>query len=359
MGLPNINIEFSTAAATAIERSEKGIVGIILKDAAGAGTKAYALTKPTQVSTLLSALGTENQDYVKRTFIGYINPPKKVIAYVLPDTATNLAEALDYFVGETVDYLVGPPDCTIAEATEISTWIKSQRADGRTFKAVLPNIEADSEGVINFTTGGIAVGDKTYTAAQYCSRIAGLIAGTPMTISCTYAPLSEVSSVDKLSKDEIDAAIDAGKFVIFYDGEKVKVGRGVNSLQTTTQDKGEAFKKIKIVEAIDMIRTDIETTAEDSYIGKYANSYDNKCLLISAIKGYFTGLENDGILESGSSTVDIDIEAQEAYLQSKGIDTTDMTEQEIKEAATDDQVFLKATIKILDAIEDISLSITI
>jgi hypothetical protein len=203
------------------------------------------------------------------------------------------------------------------------------------------------------------VGTTEFTAAQYCSRIAGLIAGTAMTISCTYAPLPEVTDVDRLTKADMDTAIEDGEFIIFYDGEKVKVGRGVNSLQTTTESKGVSFQKIKIVEAVDMIQSDIKLTAQDNYIGKYANSYDNKCLLISAIKAYLKGLENDGILEVGSSTVDIDVDAQETYLQSQGIDTSNMTEQQIKEAATADQVFLMASIKILDAIEDIDLSITI
>ena len=51
--------------------------------------------------------------------------------------------------------------------------------------------------------------------------------------------------------------------------------------------------------------------------------------------------------------------AQEAYLQSVGTDTSKMSQQEIKEANTADKVFLEASIKILDAIEDISLNITI
>ncbi len=357
MGLPNINISFSTAAATAIERSQKGIVAIILKDANGSG--AYTLTKAIQIKTLLGTLGTNNQKYVERAFWGYVNPPKKVIVYVLADTETDLSKALQYFENAQFDYLVGPTDCDSTETAEISSWIKSQRAEGFMSKAVLPNVAADTEGVINFTTSGIVVDGTTYTTAQYCSRIAGLIAGTPMTISCTYAPLSEVSTVDRLSKEEIDTAIDAGKFLVFYDGEKIKVGRGVNSLQTTTESKGVAFKKIKIVEAVDMIRNDIKKTAEDSYIGKYSNSFDNKCLLITAIKGYFTGLENNGILEKGTSIVDIDVDAQEQYLQSIGTDTSKMSEQEIRMAATADQVFLKAKITILDAIEDIDLNITI
>ncbi len=354
MGLPNINIELKTQAASAIERSQKGVVAIILRDANANG--AHSFTNATQVPAIL---GTANKTYIARAFTGYINPPRKVIVYVLPTTATDLTAALTYLATQTFDYIVGPPDITATEATAIVTWIAAQRADGFMPKAVLPNKSADSEAIINFTSSGIVVESATYTAAEYCSRIAGLIAGTPMTISCTYAPLTEVSDVIRLSKDGIDAAIDAGQFILFHDGEKVKVGRGVNSLQTTTQDKGNAFKKIKIVEAVDMMRSDIRMTAQDSYIGKYSNSYDNKCLLISAIKGYFAGLESDGILQSGDSSVSIDLAAQEDYLQAAGTDTEKMTEQEIKVANTGDKVFLTAAVSILDAIEDIDLNIVI
>jgi len=354
MGLPNINIEFKSQATSALVRSQKGIVAIILKDAGANG--AHVLTSAKQIP---AALGTENQAYIARTFLGYVNPPRKVIVYVEPATAEDLTEGLAYMATQTFDYLVGPPDITTAECTAIVNWIKDRRADGFIPKAVLPDTAADHEAIINLTTSGIKVGTVGYTAAEYCSRIAGLIAGTPLTISCTYAPLTEVTDVDRLTKDEMDVAIDAGKFIIFHDGEKVKVGRGVNSLQTTTSDKGESFKKIKIVEAIDMMNSDIRMTAQDSYIGKYANSYDNKCLLISAIKEYFTGLESQGILKSGSSAVAIDVSAQEAYLQAQGIDTSKMTEQEIKEANTGDKVFLTASVSILDAIEDINLEIVV
>ena len=157
----------------------------------------------------------------------------------------------------------------------------------------------------------------------------------------------------------MDTAIDNGEFILMHDGKKVKVARGVTSLKTIGEGKNEIFKKIKIVEAIDMINQDIRTTAEDSYIGKYANSYDNKCLLITAIKGYFEQLENDGILAKGKSTVSIDLQAQENYLKAKGIDTESMNEQDIKEANTGSKVFIAANISILDAIEDIDIQIAI
>ena len=354
MGLPSIDITFKTLGMTAIQRSQKGIVAVILEDAAGAG--AHIMTNVTDIP---SALGAENRAYLERAFTGYVNPPRKVIAYVVDGTEKTLDDALAYFATQQFDYLVGAPDTESADAQKIASWVKSERANKHTVKAVLPGTAADSEAVVNFTTGGIRLGEASVTTAAFCSRIAGLIAGTPMTISCTYAPLAEVSDVTRLTKEQLDTAIDSGEFVLFHDGEKVKVGRGVNSLKTTSQEKGEAFKKIKIVEAMDMIQNDIRMTAEDGYIGKYANSYDNKCLLIMAVKGYLEELDRSGILETGTSGVELDLAAQENYLKSKGIDTSDMSEQQIKEANTDAKVFLRARVSILDAIEDIVLPITI
>ena len=351
MGLPNINIIFKTQAASFAERSEKGVVAVILKDTKQTGAHEY--TSATEISAELTK---ENQDYLKRAFLGYVNPPRKVICYVLAAEGA-VADALKYFETVRFDYLVGTPTCDSTEAEAISSWIKTQRANDFTPKAVLPNLVADSEGVVNFTSEGMSAGEESFTTAQYCSRIAGLIAGTPREISCTYAPLSELTDMTRLSKSDMDDAIDGGEFILYHDGEKVKVARGVNSLTTTTQDKGEAFKKIKIVEAVDMIRDDLRALAEDSYIGKYANSYDNKCLLITAISAYFEQLELDGILAEGGSSVSIDLAAQEAYLKSTGVDTSKMTEQAIKEADTGSKVFLAASIKILDAIEDIDLTI--
>lgn len=48
---------------------------------------------------------------------------------------------------------------------------------------------------------------------------------------------------------------------------------------------------------------------------------------------------------------------REQYLESIGVDTSDMDEQAIKEANTGSHVFLKGTISILDAIEDIDIFI--
>ncbi|MFR1050270.1 MAG: phage tail sheath C-terminal domain-containing protein [Lachnospirales bacterium] len=355
MGLPNVVINFKTAASAAIQRGEKGTVAVVLRDAKAAG--GHVMTSAAQIP---ADLGAANQAYLRRAFLGYVNPPRKVLAYVLGTEAESspMTGALAWLGTQSFDYLAAPPDVTKEECTSIVSWIKERReSEYAVYKAVLPDTAADSEAVVNFTTAGIRVGDETLGAGDYCSRIAGLIAGTPMNISCTYAALPEVSDVNRLTRAEMDAAVEAGKFILFHDGEKVKVGRGVNSLQTTTADKGGIFKKLKIVEALDMIRQDIRRTAEDSYIGKYPNSYDNKLVLCTAIKAYLSELEREGILQTGASSVSIDVDAQTAYLQGHGTDTSAMTEQEIKEANTGSSVFLRVSCKPLDVIEDITIQV--
>lgn len=356
MGLPNISIIFKTTATASVKRSEKGTVGLILVDANKAAAGAHRLTAAVDIPT---ALDGKNKGYIQRAFLGYVNPPREVICYVVDSEAADLTTALAYFATVEVDYLCGPHDCTTEQGSQIASWVKSRRGEAYGVKAVLPNQAVDHEGIVNFAAAGIVVGETVFTAAEYCSRIAGLIAGTPMTISCTFAPLPEVTDIQRMTKVEMDTAIDAGKLILYHDGEKVKLARGVNSLVTTTQEKGEAFKKLKIVEAVDMMQRDIRRTAEDSYLGKYANSYDNKILLLTAIKGYLESLELDGILDRGKSSVSIDVAAQTAYLKGTGVDTEKMSEQEIKEANTGSQVFLAATAKPLDAIEDVKLVVAI
>ena len=353
MGLPNITIEFKTTAAAAIGRSQKGIVGLILREENTAAAGAYELEGAAQLPTTLS---DANKAYVTRAFLGYQNPPRRLLLYVL-GTEEELSAALAYFSTHRVDYLCGPESCTAEEAASIASFVKERRAAKATLRAVLPKQAADDPGIINVTTESIKLADSELTPAQYCSRVAGLIAGTPMTISCTYAPVPEVQDVKRLTLDAMSEAVDKGEFLLMHDGEKVKVARGVNSFVTTTKERGAAFRKIKVVEAVDMIEADIRKTVEDSYIGKYANSYDNKCLLISAIKGYLEALEQEGILQGGASELGIDTAAQRVYLKAAGVDTDKMTEQEIKEADTADQVFLAGKLRVLDAIEDVAVSV--
>ena len=382
LGMPTVIISFIEAGIAAVERSKRGIVALILEEdealistlltdhEVGENT-VKAITNPFTVYTtddIPSELSEDNRDYITKCLLGYVTTPYRVKIYLQAKSeeaagATKWDATLKKMATDRWDYLAIPTIETAAIET-VQTWIKTNRENKyKKVKAVLPGANADYEGIINFANTEVKTASKTYTGAQYTARIAGLLAGTPMTISATYAPLAEVVDCDKYDLDENDEKVNAGEFFVWYDGEKYKMSRAINSLVTNVQGKQEGYQTIKIVDIMDMIYDDIRKTAQDSYIGKYTNDYDNKCLLITAITGYMKQLEKERLLQRGYSLVEIDTEAVKNYQLSNGLYTqeqlADMSEQEIKELDTKKKVFLKAKIKILDAMEDIELPISI
>lgn len=385
LGMPSINISFVEAGIEAINRSQRGIVALLLEEPADIITKLLtdhqntqdkttvkAITNPFVVYTtddIPSELSDDNKDYITKTLIGYIKAPYRVKVYLMGKSeesdakADKYAEALKVLATDRWDYLAIPTIAT-AQLEAVATWIKTNRDNkGKRSKVVLPGYNGDYEGIINFSNTTIKTASKTYTGAQYTPRIAGLIAGTPLTISATYAPLAEVIDCDKYTADENDEKVNKGEFFIFYDGEKFKMSRAMNSLVTTTQGKQEAYQTIKSVDIMDAIYDDLKKTTQDSYIGKYANDYDNKQILITAISGYFKELEAGRLIEKDYSTIDIDVEAVKRYQLQHGLYTqdelADMSDLQIKKLDTKKKVFLTANIKILDAMEDFELPINI
>lgn len=358
MGMPSISISFTEVAATVVTRGARGIIAMILKSPYVPAENPVVCASAADIP---QTLPEKAQEQIKLALMGYVNAPLRVVAYIIGEGGEEgedgYGEALAYLKTVKFDYLVAPAAETDGVAGRIVSYVREERNDNKLIKAVLPNTAADTEGIINFATERVYVNDKAYTTEEYCARIAGIIAGTPVKISCTYAPLNELTDCSRMTKEEMDSAVDAGKLIVWWDGEKVKTARGVNSLSTLTQGKNTQFQKIKVVDAMDMIANDIRMTVEDSYLGKYANSYDNKCLLLSAISSYFEQLVSDNVLSS--FTAEIDIDANRSYLKARGTDVGAMSDEEIKKADTGTFVFLKAKLSVLDAIEDVVLPITI
>lgn len=354
MGLPEIRISFLQKANSAIQRSSRGMVAVLLDDE----TKEQFLTPYRREREVSKDDWSEKSlKLLKLTFKG---GPQKVVAVRMlrVDGATSLEATLSEILPLNLDYLVYP-DFQAADKAVVKEFLQCAAEKGKKAKAVLPQCAADDEHVVNFSTSSVtALWDDseepaTYTAAEYCCRIAGILAGLPLTRSCTYYELDEV--VDCTLSDDADADVDAGKLVIIFDGEKYKLGRGITSLVTVAEEKSEDLKKIKIVEGMDLITHDIHSTFEDEYVGKVVNSYDNKQIFVGAVNDYFRTLENSVLDAEADNLVEIDAEGNRDYLESRGVDTTDMTDQELKEANTGSWLFLTGSCKFLDAMEDLKL----
>ena len=350
MGLPKILIDFKTLAETIITRSERGIVAVILKDNSNT-TQTYTFSKESEI--VKSHFTASNLAFLSLIFMG--GSSKVIVERV--QTSGDISDALERLKNKQWYYLT-VPGLADGETDTVVEYIKEQRSKyHKTFKAVLPSVAADYEGIINFATDNIKAGAKTYTTAEFCCRIAGILAGLPLNRSATYYTLPEVESITE--SETPDSDVDNGKLILINDGTKIKIARGVNSLTTFTEDKGSDFSKIKILEAVDMIRDDIRTTFEDEFVGKVENSYDNKIVFIAAVNKYFKDLANRGVLyDKFDNKAEIDIDATREWL-SKTRDVSSWDDEKVKTANTGTNVFVRANIQIQDAIEDLNFNIYI
>lgn len=341
MGLPEIFISFETAALTAISRSARGVLAVVLDDSTQSGDAVYRSLSEVPKDAYTA-------DNYRMLQLAFLSSPAKVAVIRDGDGAADALERTRF------DWLAAPA----WEAAVTVSAIKALRAKGRGVKAVVANATApDCEGIVNLWVSDLVLEDGSMDGKDYAVRVAALLAALPLTCSATYAALPEVVSCGVI--DDPDGAIEAGKLIIVPGADGAyRIGRAVNSLTTLTPAKGAAFRKIKIVEGIDLIRTDIAATFEQGYIGKVLNDYDNKLLLVTAINAYFRTLQGDVLDKTADNRCVVSLEGQRAYLERHGTDTSDMKDAEILRANTGSEVFLEAHLTFCDAMEDLALVIS-
>lgn len=368
-GMPQIIINFRTKGTTAIKRSARGIVAMILHNETKDEIHNYTIRDVSDIPD--TGLTDENVDLIKKCLLG---TPLRILVYTLPNTnvdgaVKDQADVLKMLANIKWNWLCAPT-ATTQEQNDLASWIKTQRSNKhKTFKAVLSDQAADHEGVVNFCTNNIKVRTDTdslgnpvyttYTAVQYTARIAGILAGLALDRSATYFKLTEVESVEVY--EDIDTLIDKGELLLIdeQDGDGVKIARACNSLTTFTTDKGEEFRKIKIIEGIDMVTDDIRDTFKKYYVGKVINDYNHKMLFISAILVYFSEIKGNVLDADAPNTVDINTTWQSNYAKLHGDDPTTMSVMEIRQYNTGDTLALVGDIRLVDAMENLKIDFTL
>lgn len=367
-GLPQVLIDFKTKGITAIKRSARGVVVLILKCESTDTSNKYKISDVSEIPE--GVFDEASTDLIKKCLDG---TPLRILVYTLPKASVQApkntqATLLKQLKHVRYNYIAAPTGTT-QDQQDLASYIKAERNNSRkTVKAVVGSVAADFDGVINFCTEDIKVATgkntagkttyKTYTPIEYTARIAGILAGLALDRSATYFKLTEVESV-KVYED-LNDRIDKGELHLFdeEDGEGVKIARACNSLQTFTTDKGEEFRKIKIVEGVDMVTDDIRDTFKKYYVGKYINDYDHKMLFVAAIMVYFGQLAGNVLDSRAGNTVDIDFQFQKDYAIIKGEDVSQMTNMQIREYNTGSQIGLSGKVKFVDAMEDLKITFT-
>jgi hypothetical protein len=348
-----MDVTFKQLAVSAISRSARGVVALILRDDTN---KTFTTVEYKSAADIEVAKFTAtNFQYITDCFLGV---PSKVIVIRI-DVAGLIADALTIAAGLKFNY-IGEAAGIAADQTAIVTWIKTQETNKKTFKAVVFNATApDCKHIINFSNTSVTFTDVRglQTGEKYVATLLGIFAGLPLDMSSTFFKCTNLKSV--VEPADVDAAINLGCLVLFNDDGFVKIGSGVNSLVTITTTNTADMKQIGIVEAMDLIIEDIRSTFKNDFVGNYKNKYDNQVLLISSINSYFNDLEIEEVLDNDyNNSVVIDIAAQNLAWQSIGKDTSTWSDQTVRNNSYKTTVFLAGNIKILGAIENLSFSIS-
>ena len=360
-GQPNIDIIFTQKAVTAVNRSERGVLCVLVQDNNNADSTPTKFVYKYETDINTDDFSAENLRTLKRCFLTAVNK-----VYVLRGNEnTTLKEFTDVMEKLKYNYV-----CTTVEKyqQELGNYVKTfnVKSKGKKVVAVVKDITtADSKFIINVKGNWVhdAINKMQVTMIEYLPRLASLLCNLPMNRSITYYTLTDIDDVDSsfIDGDNVtyDKLVDKGYLTIFVDDEVVKVGRGVNSLVSITSTDTEDMRKIIIVESMNLILEDLYTTFKDYYVGKYKNHLDNQRLFITSVNAYFRTLADEEILDpefDNRAKVDID-KQRNAWLSVGKSEAEDWSDAKVEEMTFKSYVYLYANIKILDAIEDLKFTI--
>lgn len=165
---------------------------------------------------------------------------------------------LDKAEGEVWNTMCFPIDGADAEALKVAlkTKINYIRAfTGKGVNAVVPEFNADYEGIISVTKGVVLNTGEKLSPAQACAYIAGATAAATCVESLTYREYDgAVSVVEPYTHEEAEVAIKNGEFFFSMSEEgKVIVEYDINSLTTFDEKKSEDYRKNRIMRVYDQI----------------------------------------------------------------------------------------------------------
>jgi hypothetical protein len=354
--MSKLNFSLQALVDSVTTRAEKGVLLLALDDKNVQGLYTYK-----KLSKVTDSWESANKAYISKAFSDY--GVKKVIvasSHTGGDATTagkdNISNSLDTILSllnkvYENGYVVAPQATATADKVKVANFVKSQRNDqDYPIKGVIYNYASDNEGIINFT--GTNLG--SITSDDYVVDVASLLCTLGANESITNHVAKNVTGCDIKADD--DVCVSNGELFLFNNGTDLVFSRGVNSLQTIATGQSEVLTKIRVIEVLDMVKSDFREIFINKYLGKYGNSYANRKTLVSTLNTYLKGISTDGYLSNDdTSYCSLDVDATKAYLESLGTDTDEMDDATILKQKIGTHVFIIAKIFVMDSIEDISV----
>ena len=362
ISMPKLDIIFSQLATSLIERSERGIAALIMRDDTNALFN-YKLYKDiTEVENDKALYTSTNYQYIRDTF----EPGTYEVAVIKIGTNEEenpISSAFSILNKNLQTAWTTICDGKSEEFSTLTTWIKSQEAAKKTFKAVVFKVATtDCKHVVNFYNDKVTFKDDRgeVTGEKYLASLAGILASCNVTRGSTYYKCTNLESVEGV--DDIDTELEKGHFVLFNDTDCVRIAQGINSMTTTDgQFNTEDMRYIETVEAMDIISDDISTVFKNDYLGNYKNKLDNQMLFVGSINGYFDDLGQSSILDDEyENNAMIDVTAQrKAWIARGKSEAKGWTDAQVRKNTLPRDLYLKGDIKILGSMTNLKFNISL
>ena len=352
--LPEIKVYFTKQAATFNDRSERGNVILIIRDSGASKVNGSVYTSLSDFEGDASKYTASNQTAI-RDALSFAPYALYVVAVGASDT---LDKALALVPGICKTGWITVAGITADDSTALVTWIKAQEADGKSYKAVVYNNAADDAHIVNFATTAVVWKDgRKADASTYTPSIAAILATCNVKRGATNFACSNLTSVTEPAS--LESAIGAGQLVLLNDEDgNVRIASAVNSLTTVDDTVGADMTRVEVVEAMDMMIDDIRSNFRKNFMGKYKNTRGNQMVFVAEMNTYFEQLAVNDVI-GDDYTCDLNVSAQRDAWEKAGKDTSDWTDNQVKDHPFRRSMFVAASVIILESIETLDFSIAL
>ena len=298
--LPGSYINFVSAATTNSALGERGTVAIALALNKSAGT-VIEVTKGDFVSNCKELLGVEYADVKVAPLREIFCNATKVYVYDLGENKT-VADVINAFEPYEFNVICAYTD-TAEDISAYIAGVKNWRDEmGKKCQLVVYNTDkVDHEGVINVVS---TVSNEDADAYALVAWVAGAEAGCKVNESCTNKLYNgEYTIVTDKTQKQLEDCIKNGQVAFHLVYGDVRLLEDINTMTTTTADKGEDFKSNQTIRVTDQIANDIAKLFNTKYLGKIPNNASGRVSLWADIVAHHRELEKIAAIDTFDSTL--------------------------------------------------------
>jgi hypothetical protein len=304
--LPGAYINFVNASAASSTLGERGIVAVALPLSTTTAGKVVTCTAFDFYKNKDAVLGASADANSVKTLGEIFKHATKVYIYdtytasdaSAPTVATICAAFEPYEFNILCAYTA-----TSADVTSYIAQVKSWRDTmGKKCQVVVYNATApDHEGVINVIS---TVTDEDADAHALVAWVAGAEAGCALNESCTNMLYDGeyTIKVDK-TQTQLETCITSGQIAFHLVYGEVRMLEDINSLTTTTTEKGSDFKNNQTIRVIDQIANDIAKLFNTKYLGRIPNNASGRVSLWGDIVAHHRNLQLMQAIENFDSSL--------------------------------------------------------